>query len=130
MAAQYFEYCTQPNASAKKYFTRRFHYPTLSWRRKYNHGRYNQDILKYNQCLRQSKYGRAKAEFSAGCEINTTTGKVDCNIATGHSNPANVPGNVGQLGLAQDKGSALEQIAGMDKRILIGAAIALVLLVR
>jgi hypothetical protein len=125
---QYFEYCTPPKAAAQKYWTKRFHYPTMSWRRKYNHGAYNRDSDDYNKCLRQSKYGRAKAEFDVGCKINN--GKVDCGISTGHTNPATVPGNVGQLGLSQDKGTALDQLAKMDKRILIGAAVALLLLAR
>ena len=130
MAEQYFEYCTPPKAGSPKYWTRRFHYPTLSWRRKYNHGAYNRDTDDFNKCLRQSKYGRSKAEFDVGCDINTITGKVDCSISTGHTNPGTVPGNAGQLGLAQDKGNALDQLAKMDKRILIGAAVALLLIMR
>lgn len=130
MAEQYFEYCSPPKAGAPKYWTRRFHYPTMSWRRKYNHGAYNRDSDDYNKCLRQSKYGRAKAEFEAGCDINTITGKVDCSISTGHTNPGTVPGSVAQLGLAQDKGNALEQLAKMDKSILIGAAVVLLLIMR
>jgi len=90
---------------------------------------YNRDIDDYNKCLRQSKYGRAKAEFETSCKI-TKKGEVNCGISTGHTNPATVPGSVGQLGLAQDKGNALDQLAKMDKRILIGAAVALLLIVR
>lgn len=123
---QYFTYCTQPNATARKYFKRNW----VTGNRRYQHGAYNRDIDDYNKCLRQSKYGRAKAEFETNCDINTKTGKVECGISTGHTNPATVPGSVGQLGLAQDKGNALDQLAKMDKRILIGAAVALLLLVR
>jgi len=126
VAPQYFEYCTQPRASSKKYWKKNW----LTGRRRYQHGRYTQDIRKYNQCLRQSKYGRAKAEFEAGCAINSATGKVDCSIQTGHTNTGTIPGSVGQVGLGHDKGKFMEQLAGTDKTILIGAAIVLFLLVR
>lgn len=123
---QYFEYCSPPNASARKYFKRNW----LTGNRRYKHSAYRRDTDAFNKCLRQSKYGRAKAEFEAGCEINTLTGKVDCSISTAHTNPGSVPGSVAQLGLAQDKGNALDQLAKMDKRILIGAAVALLLIMR
>ena len=123
----YYEYCTQPNASARKYWTQKLVWGR--WQRRYQHGKYNQDVLKYNQCLRQSKYGRARAEFEAGCKI-VPSGEVDCNIQTGHTNPATVPGSVSQAGLGQDRGSALAALGRMDKRILIGAAVTLVLIAR
>lgn len=122
---EYYTFCIQPKASAKKYWTRNW----LTGNRRYKQGAYRADINRYNKCLRQSKYGRARGEFEAGCKIGKK-GEVDCSIQTGHTNPATVPGNVGQAGLGRDKGSALKSLEQFDSRILIGAAVVVLLLTR
>ena len=126
---QYYQYCVKPKAGARKYWTKRLVWG--KWQRKYQHGKYNQDVLKYNQCLRQSKYGRSEINMGVDCNINVNTGKYECGVRTGkaHTNPGTVP-NGSQLGLGQDAGSFMNELKQLDQRLLIGAGVALLLIFR
>ena len=100
---------------------------------------------KFNKCLATSEYGRPS--FKANGEVcwekqkGKDKGEQVCAKFDASSNtigtpftvqtdPNNIPGNVSQAGLSADKGSWIEQMQAMDQRILIGAAVALLLLAR
>ena len=100
---------------------------------------------KFNKCLITSVWGRPM--FKAGGEVcykkKGAKGKgtevcakldVESNTLgkpyTVHTDPNSIPGGVAQAGLSSDRGTFIDQLEKMDKRLLIGAGVLLVLLAR
>lgn len=124
--SQYYDYCVKPNPSAGKYWTQKLKWG--QWKRHYKQSAYNQDIAKFNQCLRQSKYGRSEINMGIDCDINQATGKMDCKVNTGkaYTNANDVAG-VGQLGLSDDVGKGF--MGFTQQQLMIGGAAIMLLLV-
>jgi len=96
---------------------------------------------KYNKCLATSEWGRPSFSTDGeACYTNKKGTKV-CAKFDVQSNtigkpfevktsPDAIPGSASQAGLSSDRGTFIESLEKMDKRLLIGAGVLLVLLAR
>ena len=146
MAESYLDLCVPPLPEDNKVWRK---WKCNIWGKKckwgVNYYRHGQATRRYNRCLKTSSWGRpsvnASGEFCYKKKGKKNKGQEICakfDVSSNtlgkphlvHTDPSSVPGSVNQAGLGQDKGSAMEALAKLDKRILIGAAIALVLIAR
>jgi hypothetical protein len=143
MAVSYLGLCIPPNRDSDTYYDYRCNLWGKNCHIKFIQSWYNRDHKLYNKCLLQSEYGRPSVNASGeicykkkGTSGTEVCAKFDANSNTmGQPHQVitdtdEVPGGVGQAGLGADMGKFMEQIAATDKKILIGAAVVLFLLVR
>lgn len=145
MATSYIDLCVPPFRESPTYYDRRCNIWGKNCRKKFIQSWFNSDYNKFNKCLLRSEYGRPslnasgdlcytkKGKKGKGTEVCAKFDLGSNTVGQPHqvvTNPSSIPGSVGQLGLAQDKGTAMDKMATLDTRILIGAAVALLLIMR
>lgn len=113
--------CQAPNAA--NYWTKRYHYPTGKWRRKFRTAAFGRHNATYKRCVVAMKHGRAEANF------NLDLGKYG-SISTGSGmylgdEKTSVGEIIGksQKGLGSDSANVSSFFEMIDKKILIGAVL-------
>ena len=136
--------CVPPNRESKTYYKKTYNLWSNKWYDKFKQPWFNRDTNKYNKCLATSEWGRpslkVSGEYCYKKKKGKDKGKEVCakfDIGSNtigkpyevHTSTASVAGKT-QMGLGQDMGSAILNFETLDKRILIGGAIALLLILR